>query len=68
MEFTGLLVDLDGVELLSDEGYAFRVAHQDDGVGQVFGKDMEMEHGAIIVDDEFRSGDGLVLHFLFSHL
>ena len=56
------MLDLDGVEMLSDEGHAPGIAHQNEGVGKIFGEDMEMEHGTVIVDDQFRAGNGLFIH------
>jgi hypothetical protein len=57
-----LLSNFDGVEKGGEEGHAGRVTHHDDDVGEVFGKDMEMEHGPVIVDDEFGTGDGFSVH------
>ena len=62
VELAGLFVEFDAVEMLGDGAYAARVAHHYDDVGEVFGQDMEMEHGPVIVDDEFRAGDGLFVH------
>ena len=62
VELPRTLVELDGVEVRGDGAHAARVAHHEDNVGEVFGQDMEMEHGTVVVDDEFRAGDRLAIH------
>ena len=53
VELAALHLVLARVEVPGHKGHAPRVAHQDDFVGQPFGPDVEVEHGTIVVDDEF---------------
>jgi hypothetical protein len=48
--------------MFGDGAHAPRMAHDDDDVSEVFGKDMQMEHGPVIVDDEFGTGNRLAVH------
>ena len=65
VELARALVELYGVEILCDRAHATRVAHHDHDVGQVFGKDMQMEHGTVVIDDQFGAGYWFVVHVAF---
>ena len=57
----------DILEMFGDEGHTARIADQNDGVGQLFGTEVEVENGAVFVDNQLGSRDsthnGLILHF-----
>ena len=56
-EFAGSVAELDLVQQVRDHVHAAGVAHEDDVVGQFFRLQMDMEGGAVAIDNEFRFRD-----------
>ena len=52
-ELAGGVPEFDVFQQFGDHVDAAGVAHEDDVVGQFFGLEVDVEHGAVAVDDEF---------------
>ena len=56
-EFTGFVTEFYVCEVFSDHVHAGRIADHDDVICQFFGFQMDVKHGTVAIDDEFRFRD-----------
>ena len=62
VELTRRHLEVTGVEMLRHDVDAGRVAHEDYAVGQLLGKQVEMKHRPVLVDDKLRRSDYFLFH------